>query len=89
MPRLMRKKKKATAPVFEHGEAVKYMNPGEAQGLLSPVDRSVLIALDGRMSAEEILDKSGISHVAFVIACQRLVILGLIEEKDKPSTRRS
>jgi len=78
MPSQARKK----AHVFEHGEAVEYMNPGEANGLLSPVDRSVLIALDGRMSAEQIREKSGISDVAFVIACQRLLILGLIEERD-------
>jgi hypothetical protein len=76
------------AYVFEHGEAVKYMNPGEARGLLSPVDRSVLIALDGRMSRDEILNKSGISAVALVAACQRLLFLGLIEEKSKPRTRR-
>jgi len=76
------------AYVFEHGEAVKYMNPGEARGLLSPVDRSVLIALDGRMSADEIVNRSGISHVALVAACQRLLFLGLIVEKDRPARRR-
>jgi hypothetical protein len=53
MPRVKKK-----AHVFEHGEAVEYMNQGEANGLLSPVDRSVLIALDGRMSPEEIREKS-------------------------------
>jgi hypothetical protein len=69
--------------LFGPGEAVKYMNPGEARRLLSPLDRSVLIALDGRMSAKDILDKSGISHVAFVLSCYRLVALGLIQEKAK------
>jgi len=97
MPKVKQKK----PHVFEHGEAVEYMNKGEPNGLLSPVDRSVLIALDGRMSREEIRQKSGISDVAFVIACQRLLILGLIKESVpgksakayraflKPRTRRS
>jgi hypothetical protein len=79
--------KKRTPYVFEHGEAVQYMNPGEARALLSPLDRSVLIALDGRMSPQEIAQRTGISDIAFVISCQRLLILGLIEEREPKKLR--
>jgi hypothetical protein len=61
------------------GEAAHYMNPGEARALLAPLDRSVLIALDGRMSQKEILERSGISSAALILSCNRLVALGLIQ----------
>lgn len=67
--------------LYESGEAVKFMHPGEPRRMLSPVDRSVLIALDGRMTRKEIMEKSGISPIAFVLSCYRLVALGLIKER--------
>jgi len=72
-------KPKNVAPVLKPGEATNYMNPGEARALLAPLDRSVLIALDGRLAQNEILEKSGISNAAFVLSCNRLVALGLIQ----------
>lgn len=79
--------------MYDQQKAQKYLNPGEMEMLLSPIDRAVYGAISERMPGKKIELKTGISKMATVLACYRLVALGLIVERPgrldvKPRKRR-
>jgi len=67
--------------MYDPSKAEKYLNPGELEMLLSPIDRAVYGAITEQMPGKKIEFKTGISKMATVLACYRLVGLGLITER--------
>lgn len=66
-----------------------YLKPGEMRRLLSPIDREVHRAIDAHTrTGQQIRFKTRLSKMAVVLACYRLVGLGLIEQKPIPRKRR-
>jgi hypothetical protein len=75
---------------FREREAQLYLKKGEMQKLLSPADRAVLKALEGkRLGGPAITRATGLSRMAILLASYRLTGLGLIAQFDKPRKRRS